>query len=156
MALTTSGLYVVAVQNALKNTIALDLTNAAARIALYTAAVAPNFSTDTAYSATAEVSGTGWAAGGPTLATAAVGGTSTVPTVAEGTVRSVRWDMGDVNVATTTLTNVSAAIVYADYLAPKQPIIAILFAGGPYSTNAGTFSIVWANTGLAEIALGGN
>src|SRR4051794_25482912 len=50
---------------------------------------------------TNEVSGTGWAAGGVTV-TSSTGGSATV---AEGTTGSLRYDMNDVSVASTTLTN---------------------------------------------------
>ena len=156
MALSATGLYLPAVQGIFKNTLAIDLTNTQAKIALYTATVTPNFSTDVAYSTSNEVSGAGWPAGGVLLSQAALNQTSTAPTFAEGTTRSLRWDMGDIEVAATTLSNISAATIYADYLTPKQPIITILFTGGPYSTNVGTFSIAWASGGLFEIALGGN
>src|SRR5882757_8985213 len=44
---------------------------------------------------TSEVSGTGWAAGGKTFATAAAGGTSTAPAFSESPTGSIMYDMAD-------------------------------------------------------------
>jgi hypothetical protein len=62
------------------------------------------------------------------------------------------YDMGDVSVATTTLTNARAARIYAAPLGGLNLIVGINF-GADYSTVAGTFAIVWAATGVFAIDL---
>lgn len=161
MAITVSGLYVDTFKDWLTNvtqtgTGGLNLTLATWKIALYNNSLTPNFSTvDANYSATNEVSGTGWAAGGVLLSAAAAGGTSTVPTLAEGTTGSIRYDMGDVSVATTTLTNAQGCLIYADPItAPvADPSIVLVNFGSAYSTVAGTFGIQWSATGVFELDL---
>lgn len=166
MAWTKSGLYVTTLNEIFKQTSVtggpIDLDTATGwKIALHSNSLtdgsAPiNFSATTVtWANTNEVSGTGWAAGGVTLSTAAAGGTSTAPTVAEGTAGSVRYDMNDVSVASTTLTAVRGCIIYFDNAtAPSALIDAMLIAvtfGADYSTSAGTLGIQWSATGLTEI-----
>lgn len=154
MAFTTSHLYVIPWKNALNGTAtsALNLTLATYKIALYNNTLTPNFSTDAAYSATNEVSGTGWAAGGVLLSAAGAGATSTAPTLTESPAGSLMYDMGDVSVSTTTLTNARGCIIYADPNSPKGLIVGVTF-GADYSTVAGTFGIQWAAAGVLAIAL---
>ena len=107
----------------------------------------PNFSSDVSWSSTNEVSGTGWASGGIALSAAAAGGTSTVPTNTASPTGSYMYDMGDISVASTTLTNARAARIYADALAADNLIVLIDF-DADYSTVNGTFGIQWASTGV--------
>lgn len=161
MAVTNSGLYVDTFKDILTavsqtGTGGLNLTLATWKIALYSNSITPNFSqVDAAYSSTNEVSGTGWAAGGVLLSAAAAGGTSTAPTLAEGTTGSLRYDMGDIAVSTTTLTNARCCLIYADPItAPvADPSIILVNFGADYSTVAGTFGIQWSATGLSELDL---
>lgn len=149
-----SGLYVANFIDILDATqLAIDLSLTTHRLALYTNTHTPNFSTDTAYTATNEVSGTGWAAGGVTLATAAAGGTSTVPTVTDSPAGTLMYDMtNDVSVASTTLTNARGVMLYADALAGNNAIVMINF-GADFSTVAGTFGIQWNAAGVFTIDL---
>lgn len=167
MAFTASGIYVVTVQEAMKETAitgtgGLDFRLATAKIALHsnslTQGTAPiNYSAASPnWANTNEVSGTGWAAGGVLLSAAAAGATSTVPTLAEGTAGSVRYDhTNDVSVAATTLVNARGCIIYLDSItAPAALVDAMLVAvtfGADYSTTAGTFAITWSATGIFEI-----
>jgi len=165
MAWTKSGLYLTPYQEILKATsitgggsLLVATTN---KIALHSNSLtdgsAPiNFSASTAtWANTNEVSGTGWAAGGVALSAAATGATSTAPTLAEGTTGSIRYDMNDISVSGTTLTNARGAILYLDAItAPSALIDAMYFAvtfGADYSTVAGVFGIMWSATGLFEI-----
>lgn len=158
MAITVSGLYIPTFREILRGTAQtggqVDLRLATYKIALYNNTLTPNFSTDASYSATNEVSGTGWAAGGVLLSAAAAGATSVTPTLAEGTTGALRYDhTNDVSVATTTLTNARACIIYADPVtAPVADMLIVLvnFAAD-FSTVAGTFAITWAATGIFEI-----
>lgn len=160
MAITVSGLYVDTYVLQLKQTAwtgtgGLNHTLATWKLALYNNTLTPNFSTAAqGYSATNEVTGTGWAAGGVLLSAAAAGSTSAVPTLAEGTAGAVRYDhTNDLSVASTTLTGVRACIIYADPIsAPTaKPLIVLVNFTQDYATSAGTFAIQWAATGIFEI-----
>jgi hypothetical protein len=151
MAWTVSGLYVTNMIDVFDATqLAIDLSLTSHRFALYNNTLTPNFSTDASYSATNEVSGTGWAAGGVALSVAAAGGTSTAPTLTESPAGTMMYDMGDVSVSGTTLTNARGTILYADALAGNNLIVGINF-GADYSTVAGTFGIQWAAAGVLTV-----
>lgn len=154
MAITVSGLYVIPWKNSLNGTAtsAFNFTLATYKIALYSNSATPNFSSDTAYSATNEVSGTGWAAGGVLLSAAAAGATSTAPTLTESPTGSLMYDMGDISVSTTTLTNARGLMIYADPNSPKGPVVMINFAAD-YSTVAGTMGVQFAAAGVFAIDL---
>jgi len=168
MAWTKSGLYVQAVIDLFKS---VTLTGNTAgtgpwllttgKLALHsnslTDGTAPiNFSSTTPnWANTSEVSGTGWAAGGIAFSALASGGTSSSPTLAEGTTGSVRYNQTAASVASTTLTNARGCILYAPAItAPaadaNMMLVAVTF-GADYSTVAGTFGITWSGTGILEI-----
>lgn len=147
MAVTASGLFVATWVDVLDTTqLALDLDLETHKGALFSNAITPNFTTDTAYGVSPydanEVTGTGWAAGGVAL-------TGTTFTGAAGT---ATLDATDVSAATTTLTNARCYLLYADALAGNNAILLINF-GADYSTVAGTFAITFAAGGLAAIDL---
>jgi len=151
VAFSASGLYVANILDVFDATqLAIDLSLATHKIALYNNTKTPNFSSDVGYSATNEVSGTGWAAGGVALSAAASGGGSTSPTFTESPTGSVMYDMADVAVSGTTLTNARGLIIYADALAGDNNIVAVTF-GADYSTSNGIFGITWASTGVLAI-----
>src|SRR3954464_9458042 len=121
MAVTASGIYVATMVDVLDATqLAIDLSLATHKLALFSNSITPNFTTDTAYGSAPynanEVSGTNWASGGKALSAAASGGTSTSPTLT-ATSGTMVYDMGDVSVATVTVTNARCALLYADALA---------------------------------------
>jgi len=164
MAITVHGIYVDTYVRQLKQqtwtgTGGLDHTLATWKWALYTDSLTPNFSaTSPSYSATNEVSGTGWAAGGVLLSVAAAGGTSVVPLLAEGTAGSIRYDWtNDMAVAGTTLTNAKGGILYADPItAPyADPLVYLCNFGANYSTVNGVFGISPSATGFFEIDIVG-
>lgn len=153
MAITVSGLYVANFIDILDATqLAIDLSLTTHKLALYNNSKTPNFSTDVGYSATNEVSGTGWAAGGVALSAAAAGATSTSPTTTESPAGTLMYDMADVSVASTTLTNARGVMLYADALAGDNAIVLVNF-GSDFSTVAGTFGIQWASGGVFNIDL---
>lgn len=153
MAITVSGLYVANFIDIVDATqLAIDLSLTTHKIALYNNTKTPNFSTDVGYSATNEVSGTGWAAGGVLLSAAAAGATSTAPTVTESPTGTLMYDMNDVSVASTTLTNVRGMLIYADALAGDNGIVLVNF-GADFSTVAGTFGVQFASGGVLNIDL---
>lgn len=167
MSFTTSGLYVHTFREVLRATTLtggqVDLRLATYKIALHSDALTQgsgllNYSSATPnWATTNQVSGTGWASGGVALSAAAAGATSTAPTLDEGTAGSLRYDMADIAVSATTLTNARGCIIYADPVtAPSDMVDAMIVAitfGADYSTNNGLFAITWASTGLFEIDL---
>lgn len=151
MAVTASGLYVANWADILDATqLAIDLSLASHKIALLSNSATPNFSTDVSWNTTNEVTGTGWASGGIALSAAAAGGTSTAPTLTESPTGTLMYDMNDVAVSSTTLTNARAARIYADALAGDNLIVLINF-GADFSTSNGTFGIQWAATGVIAL-----
>jgi hypothetical protein len=150
MAVTASGLYVTNMIDVFDATqLAIDLSLTTHKIALLSNAATPDFSSDVTWNSTNEVSGTGWATGGVALSAAAAGATSTAPTNTESPTGSQMYDMADVSVATTTLTNARAARIYADALADQ--LIVLINFGADYSTSSGTFGIQWAATGVFAV-----
>lgn len=156
MAIVASG---IPVQNIVDvfdaSQLAIDLSLATHRIALISNSNTPNFDTLTSWSNTNEVSGTGWASGGVLLSAAAAGATSTAPTTTISPSGSLMYDMGDIAVATTTLTNARAAQIYADALTTPtaDPVFVFVNFGADYSTTAGTFGIQWSALGVFAIDL---
>ena len=166
MAFSNSGLYVHTYQEALRATAitgtgGLDFRLTTWKIALHsnslTQGTAPiNYSAATVvWANTNEVSGTGWAAGGVLLSVAAAGATSAAPTLSEGTAGSLRYDMNDIAVSSTTLTAARGCIIYADNItAPADLVDAMTVAitfGADFSTSNGTFGIQFAATGVWEL-----
>lgn len=158
MAVTASGLFLPTWIDIVDATqLAIDLSLNTHKVALFSNSITPNFSTDTAYGvgtySTNEVSGTGWAAGGVTLATAAAGGTSVVPTVTESPTGTLMYDWtNDLSVASTTLTGAQCMLLYADVLAGNNAIVLVNF-GTAATTNNGTFGVQLAAGGLFTIDL---
>jgi hypothetical protein len=141
MAWTKSGLYYTTFRDILDTSqLAVDLDLETHKIALYNNTETPNFSTETVYAVTNEVTGTNWAAGG-----VAITGT----TVSESPTESLMFDATDVSVASTTLPSVRGAKIY---IVAGNLIVGINF-GADYSTTNGTFAIQWAAAGIFAIDL---
>jgi hypothetical protein len=156
MAITASGWFTQNMIDEFDATnVGFDLTLATHKIALISDASTPNFDTNTSWANLSgnEVSGTGWAAGGVLLSAAAAGGTSTAPTLTISPAGTMMWDMNDVSVANTTLTNAMAAVIYADALTTPTADALILLVDfvTAASTSAGTFGISWSASGLAVV-----
>lgn len=142
MAFPSSGLYVATFVDALDTTqLALDLDLETHKVALYTNSVTIDLTSATGYSATNEVSGTGYTAGGTTLT-----GTTFVHT--SGGVCS--FDATDSSWTTATISSIRGAVVYADALAGDNGIVAINF-GGDFQVTGGTFTIQYHANGLFTI-----
>lgn len=138
-----SGLYTATIRDSLQNVIALDLNSELGKVAMYTNTLTPNFDADpSSYSATNEVSGTGYTAGGQVL-------TGTALSIASGI---LTFDATDSAWSASTITNARGAIYYADPLSPKANVVAVNF-GADYSTVAGTFTIQWNALGIFTIDL---
>jgi len=135
----SSGLYLLTWIDALDATqLAIDLSLTSHKWAMYTNTLTPNFSADSAYSATNEVSGTGYTAGGQVIV---------APTVTESPAGSLMYDMSDQVWASPTSVTARGAILYADALAGNNLIVAVTF-GSDFTSTAGTFTIQWAATGV--------
>ena len=115
-----------------------DLDTDTIKIALYTSSATLDAST-TAYTATNEVTGTGYSAGGETLAN------STVAT--SGTTAYVDFDNPEWTSATFTA---RGALIYNDTLAGDNSI-AVLDFGGDFTVSSGTFRIVLPAPGATAI-----
>jgi len=115
-----------------------DLDTDTIKIALYTSSATLDAST-TAYTATNEVTGTGYSAGGETLAN------STVAT--SGTTAYVDFDNPEWTGATFTA---RGALIYNDTTAGDNSI-AVLDFGGDFTVSSGTFRIVFPAPGATAI-----
>ncbi|MFN2636882.1 MAG: hypothetical protein ABR585_07650 [Gemmatimonadaceae bacterium] len=147
MAIGNSGLFLKTWIDVLDTTqLALNLDLTSHKVALFTDTLTPNYSTDTAYGVSPynanEVSGTGYTAGGVTLANTAVSDVS-------GT---LKWDGDDVQWTTSTITGAKGALIYADALAGKNAIV-LVNLGGTYSTSAGTLLVSWNSLGIVNLDL---
>ena len=114
-----------------------DLEADTIKIALYTSAATLGAAT-TAYSATNEISGTGYTAGGVVLAS------STVATT--GTTAYVDFDNPEWTSATFTA---RGALIYNATNANKS--VAVLDFGGDFTVSSGTFRIVFPAAGATAI-----
>lgn len=145
MAFTLSGLYVanwISILNATQ--LAIDTSLTTHKWALYTNTLTPNFSTDTAYSATNEVAANGtYAAGGATIGS---------PTTTESPTGTLMYDMADQVWAASTSVTARGAILYANALAGKNLIVAMTF-GSDFTSTAGSFTIQFAATGVFTLDL---
>ena len=115
-----------------------DLDTDTIKIALYTSSATLDAST-TAYTATNEVTGTGYSAGGETLAN------STVAT--SGTTAYVDFDNPEWTGASFTA---RGALIYNDTTAGDNAI-AVLDFGGDFTVSSGTFRIVFPAPGATAI-----
>lgn len=114
--------------------------------------------TTQAWVSTFEATGTGWVTTGITLATAATGSTSVVPTVALGGASPYYIQYGWTNplsVTGTTLSDVGGMIIYADPLSAPivKPMVLYINFGAAYATVAGTFGVTPSGSGLSQITL---
>lgn len=93
---------------------------------------------------TAEVSGTGYTAGGATLAS---------PTVTLDTTNDrVDFDAADTSWTTSTITARYAVIYKSTGTASTSPIIAVIDFASDQISSAGTFLITWAAAGILRLA----
>lgn len=156
MAVTVSGLYVQNFIDELDATnIGFDFSLTTHKLSLLSNAATPNFDTDVTWNSTNEVFGTGWATGGVALSAAAAGGSSAAPTLTISPTGTMMYDMNDVAVSSTTLTNARAVRLYADALTTPtaDALIVLVNFGADFSTSNGTFGIQWAATGVFAVDL---
>jgi len=157
MAITASGFYLLNFVDLLDATqMAIDLSLTSHKFALVNDTHTPDFDVHDAFNdLTNEVSGTGWAAGGVALSAAASGATSTSPTNTISPAGTYKYDMNDVSVSGTTLTNAMAMVLYADALTTPfaDPLILLIDFVTAVSTSSGTFGVQFASAGVATIDL---
>lgn len=140
----SSGLYLVNMIDIFDATqLAIDLSLTSHKWAMYTNTLTPNFSSDQSYSATNEVSGTGYTAGGKDL-------TGLSPGISESPTGTAMYDMGDISWASSSIANARGAILYADALAGNNLIVAMTF-GADFTSSNGTFLITFASGGVFTI-----
>jgi len=114
-----------------------DLEADTLKIALYTSSATLD-ATTTAYSATNEVSGTGYTAGGVTLTSTTVATTGT----------TAYFDAADPEWTSASFT-ARGALIYNSTNADKA--IAVLDFGGDFTVSSGTFRIVFPAAGASAI-----
>jgi len=115
-----------------------DLDTDTIKIALYTSSATLD-ATTTAYTASGEVSGTGYTAGGVTLTGATIG--------TSGTTAYVDFDDPEWTSASFTA---RGALIYNDTTAGNNSV-AVLDFGGDFTVSSGTFRIVFPAAGAAAI-----
>jgi hypothetical protein len=115
-----------------------DLEADTIKIALYTSSATLGAAT-TAYSATNEISGTGYTAGGVTLTSATV--------ATSGTTAYVDFDNPEWTTATFTA---RGALIYNDTTVGDNSV-AVLDFGGDFTVSSGTFRVVFPAPGAAAI-----
>ena len=115
-----------------------DLEADTIKIALYTSSATLGAAT-TAYSATNEISGTGYTAGGETLTSATV--------ATSGTTAYVDFDNPEWTTATFTA---RGALIYNDTTAGDNSV-AVLDFGGDFTVSSGTFRVVFPAAGADAI-----
>lgn len=141
----TSGMYLVTWIDILDATqLAIDLSLTSHKWALYTNTLSPDFSANSAYSATNEITGTNYTAGGRAIS---VGGGS--PTVTESPTGTIMYDQTDMTWPTATFT-ARGGILYADALAGDNLIVAQTY-GADITATAGTFTIQFASGGVLTL-----
>jgi hypothetical protein len=145
---TVSGLYVTNWIDILDATqLAIDLSLTTHKWAMYDNSNTPNYSSDVGYAATNEVSGTGYTAGGRTIA--AGGGN---PTTTESPTGTLKYDQDDMVWPAPTSVTAYGAKLYADALGGDNLIVGMYF-GGAFTSTAGTFTIQFASGGVFTIDL---
>lgn len=125
----------------------IDIDTDTIKVALATSSWTPNQDTmDYFDDVTNQVTGTGYTAGGATLASVTWGYTS-------GT-NTWKFDAADVSWSSSTIT-ARYAIIYVDTAgaASADPLIAYVDFGADVSTTAGTFSIVWDAAGIFTVSV---
>ena len=122
----------------------IDLDTDTIKVALVTSSYTPDADTHDFFDdVTNEISGTGYTAGGETIANGAV----TVDTTDDEGV----FDGDDVTWSTSTLTARGAVIYKSTGVAGTSPLIAYLDFGYDQSSSAGDFTIQWNAEGILNL-----
>lgn len=144
-----SGIYGIFARSILDNTTngRIDFDTDTIKIALLTSSYTPNFATHDFFDdvSAAEVSGTGYTAGGATLASAAV----TLDT--SGTPFAL-FDAADASWTTSTITARYAVIYKSTGTASTSPLALLYDFGSNQSTSGTTFLIQFSASGILKVA----
>jgi hypothetical protein len=143
MAITASGVYGLSLEKALIDTLGESWEAEDNKVMLDSDTDTPNFDThDFRADVATEVTGTNWATGGVAL-------TGTEITLAAGV---LTFDATDVSVASTTISNAMASILYTNVgsSATDQLLMLHDFVTA-VSTSNGTFGIQWHSSGLLTL-----
>jgi hypothetical protein len=154
MAITVSGFYVQNMIDELDATnLGFDWTLTTHKFALLNSSATPNFDTDTSWSNTNEVTGTGWVTGGIALSAISASGTSMAPTLTISPAGTMMWDGNDIAVSGTTLSAVRAGRFYADALSTPtaDALILLVDFDADFATQNGTLGVQWASGGIATV-----
>lgn len=136
--------YGTPITNLLKGTTLIDFDTDTLKISLHTSAYVPNFDTHAFFSdVTNEVVGTGYTAGGITLATKAV--------TYDSATNENRISCANVSWTASTITARYAVIYKSTGVASTSPLICLIDFGADQSTSGGTFAINFDATGYAKI-----
>ena len=122
----------------------IDLDTDTIKVALVTSSYTPDQDADEFFDdVTNEVSGTGYTAGGATLASAAV---------TEDTTNDLgKFDAADVTWSSSTITARGAVIYKSTGTASTSPLIAYIDFGADKSSSAGDFTIQWSSSGILTL-----
>jgi hypothetical protein len=134
-------------EDALENTIPLDLNSDEIKCALFTDAISGTFNFDanpgylaTPWMTTNEVSGAGYTTGGAVLTSPGVSIAS----------NAVIFSAGNAVWTTSTIT-AHGCLVYDNTISPKHGLVAVNF-GGQFESTAGTFTVAWNADGILRFA----
>jgi hypothetical protein len=143
MAITASGVYGLSLEKMMIDTLGESLEAEDNKVMLDSDTDTPNFDThDFRADVATEVTGTNWATGGVAL-------TGTEITLAAGV---LTFDATDVSVASTTISNAMASILYTNVgSAATDQLIMLHDFVTAVSTSAGTFGIQWHSSGLMTL-----
>lgn len=124
--------------------VAIDFLSDTIKVSLHTVTYTPAQDTDEFFSdATNQITGTGYTAGGATLANKTLGYTA-------GT-NVIKFDADDPSWATSTLT-ARYAVIYKDTgTASTSPLMGYIDFGADVSTTAGTFTVQFNASGMLTI-----
>lgn len=140
MAITASGLYGPSLEKMLIDTLGESLEAEDNKVLLVSDTYTPDFDAhDFRADITNEVTGTNWAAGGVAL-------TGTEVTLSAGV---LTFDATDVSVASTTLSNAMAGVLYTNVgSAATDQLVLLMDFVNAVSTSAGTFGIQFSASGI--------
>lgn len=144
-AVTVSGLYIINWKKPFDGSdLVIDFVNDVVKNALYTNTITPNFSTDTGIGSAPytsnEVTGTGYTAGGVTLAS---------KTVTESPTGSLMFDAADPAWTGATFSGARCSVAWDDTATtPADPVLCLVNFGADFQVTAGTFTEQLAATGM--------
>lgn len=124
-----------------------NLTSDTIKVALVTSSYTPNIDTEDFFDdvSSYEVSGTGYTAGGPTLANKSI----TVDTGNDW----ATFDADDVALTNVTVSNVRYLVIYKSTGTPStSPLIAVIDLAANKSAAGDTFTIQWSANGILRFA----